>query len=381
MKKAVIILPTINESGTIKELIESIFLYTKANQNWEIHVLVVDSESIDSTIATIKELQKNYQRVHLIQTRREGLGKAYIHGFNHALEKLHPYLIFEMDADLSHDPKKIPDFLKEIEQGADFVLGSRYTKYGSIPSNWGIHRKILSVLGNIVIRILFAKPRITDWTGGYRAIKSWIIKESIPHIRNYTGYVFQVALLDFALKKHAIIAETPIRFKDRTYGQSKINSLQTIIQTLLYVFTHSSFVKFIIVGSVGFIIDFTFAYFFIYSLGIAKPTANAMSAEITIVSNFLLNNFWSFAHKKIAGGIFTYIRKLLAFNIVASGSIFIQWIGMLLALKVFGDYVIRFPTVNFPFHSWILYKIFIIVLLVIPYSYIVYNKVIWRRQR
>lgn len=377
MKKAVIILPTYNEAGTIEELIRGIFDQSKKNPSWEMHVVVVDSDSKDKTQNIVNKLIEKYPHLHLVKTKREGLGKAYVEGFLIALEKLNPYLIFEMDADLSHDPKNIPDFLHAIEKGADFVIGTRYIKGGSIPKNWGIHRKFLSIVGNYTIRLGFMKPQITDWTTGYRAMKSWIVKEAISYIKNYSGYVFQVAMIDFALKHNARITATPINFKDRSYGESKLNSGETIIQTLFYVFTHSSFVKFIIVGSIGFIIDFSLAYFFIHLIGFAKPNANALSSEVAIISNFLFNNFWSFSHKRITGGLFSYLKKLLAFNLTSSGSIAIQWIGMYMALLLFGDKVIKL-TEGFSFPSWIMYKIIIIVLFIIPYSYFVYNKIIWK---
>lgn len=377
MRKAVIVLPTYNEAGNVEEVITKIFKQDEKSPNWEIHVIVVDSDSADKTQEIVTSLIKKHQRLHLLKTKKEGLGKAYIEGFRTALEKLNPYLIFEMDADLSHDPNNIPTFLKEIEKGADFVVGSRYIKGGSIPKDWGIHRKILSVVGNIIIRLGFMKPGITDWTGGYRAMKSWIVKAGIPVVKNYTGYIFQVAFLDFALKQHARIVETPIHFEERQYGASKINATQTIVQTLYYVLTHSSFIKFMIVGLIGFIIDFGFAYLFIHGLDVSKPISNSMSAEIAIASNFMLNNFWSFSHKRIVGGIGAYIKKFLFFNFTSSGSIIIQGVGMAVALKIFGDTTIPIILTN-GIHSWIIYKIFIIALLIVPYSYFVYNKFIWK---
>jgi putative flippase GtrA len=147
------------------------------------------------------------------------------------------------------------------------------------------------------------------------------------------------------------------------------------------MFTHSSFIKFIIVGGMGFILDFSIAYILIHRMDFAKPTANALSAEMAIISNFLFNNFWSFAHKRIDGGLSAFIKKLLTFNVVSSGSIFIQWLGMTLALNVFGDKVLGVPSTEIHFHSWILYKVLIIIFLIIPYSYIIYNKVIWRTRK
>jgi dolichol-phosphate mannosyltransferase len=377
MRTAVIIIPTYNESGNIKSLIDQIFFVAQTITKWDLHIMVIDSSSPDKTDDVVEKLQSTYPNLHLERTKKEGLGKAYVHGFTAAMEKLNPYVLFEMDADLSHDPKEIPHFLEKIERGADFVIGSRYIKGGSIPSNWGLHRKIFSICGNLIVRLGFMRLEITDWTNGFRAIKSWVVKASLSHIKNYSGYVFQIAFLDFAYNKKAVIKETPINFVDRTEGVSKINSVQYITQMLLYVFTHSSFIKFVITGFLGFGVDFGFAYLFINAFHIVKTNANMMSAEMAIISNFLINNFWSFKHKKIEGGIFGYIKKFLLFNLVSSGSIIIQGVGLSLMLHYFGDKVIPLAIVSLP--SWIIYKIVIIALIIIPYSYVLYNKVIWKK--
>ncbi|OGK14784.1 hypothetical protein A3C98_01085 [Candidatus Roizmanbacteria bacterium RIFCSPHIGHO2_02_FULL_37_15] len=368
MRKAVIILPTYNEVGAIEQVITEIYRITKENKNWEVHVLVVDSNSQDGTQEKVLKLIKKLPRLTLLQTEKKGLGKAYVQGFQQTLERINPYLIFEMDADLSHDPKKIPEFLKQIENGADFVIGSRYIKGGSIPNNWGIHRKIFSVGANLVIRFGFMKPQITDWTSGFRAIKSWLIKKAIPHIKNYSGYVFQVAILDFAIKHKAHISEIPIQFKDRIHGKSKINSIQYIIQTFLYVFLNSSFIKFALVGVIGFIIDFGISFLFIEKLKYAVWLSTLLSTETAIVSNFLLNNFWSFSHKRLEPRLSVYLPNFLKFNFVSSGSVLIQTLGVQLAVNLFGRKL------------WYIYKILIIIFIIIPYSYILYNKFIWKEK-
>jgi dolichol-phosphate mannosyltransferase len=136
MKKAAIIVPTYNEVENVRKLIPQIFEEVKKNPNWEIHVVIVDSHSNDGTEDVILKLIDLYPKLHLARMKKEGLGRAYIEGFRIALEKLNPYLLFEMDADLSHDPKDISKFLRSIESGADFVVGSRYIKGGSIPRDW-----------------------------------------------------------------------------------------------------------------------------------------------------------------------------------------------------------------------------------------------------
>ncbi|NTU74388.1 glycosyltransferase [Candidatus Roizmanbacteria bacterium] len=366
MKKAVIIIPTYNEEGNVEAVVSQIIDVSKSLTNWDLHILIVDSKSKDHTSAIVKDLQKKHKNLHLLETEKEGLGKAYINGFKYASQELKAYVVFEMDADLSHDPKDIPAFLKKIEEGADFVIGSRYIKGGSIPSNWAFLRKFYSVVGNLVLRLGFMKVRVTDWTSGYRAIKIWIVNSSLEHVNKYSGYVFQVALLDKAMAQHAIITELPINFKDRVQGVSKINAKEYMSQTLWYMFTHSSFIKFVFVGGIGFIIDFSISYVLIQKVHMKVWLATFISTESAIVANFLFNNFWSFAHKRVDNSVTAFLFGFLKFNLVSSGSVLIQTIGVGLLDAFFGQ------------QYWYIYKIVIIAFVVIPYSYLFYNKFIWK---
>ncbi|MCS7092982.1 MAG: glycosyltransferase family 2 protein [Patescibacteria group bacterium] len=367
-KIALIILPTHNEAGNIKKLIKRIFIQENKIEKFSLEILVNDSSSVDNTAGIVKELIKKYpKKLHLIETKKEGLGKAYYQGFLYAQVKIKPFVIFEMDADLSHQPEKIPEMLKEIEKGADMVIGSRYVKGGSIPKNWGFHRKIFSFFGNLIIRFGFMKLEIHDWTSGFRAMKIWILNQSLEHIKKYSGYVFQVALLDFALKQGARVKEIPINFVDREYGESKIFFSQYIFSTLAYLVMFSPFIRFSIVGTIGFLIDFLILTFFDKGLQIPSSyfwLAQLVSAETAIASNFLLNNFWSFGYKKIKKNLF---GSFLKFNLISVGSIVIQSVLLQLAVSLFGR------------QYWIIAKILIIALIIIPYSYLLYNKVVWNK--
>ncbi|MFA9288849.1 MAG: glycosyltransferase [Weeksellaceae bacterium] len=366
MRRAVIVLPTYNEAGNISTIIDSILAITKNLANWDIEILVVDSHSPDKTGEIVKELQQKNKHLHLIEVPKEGLGKAYTTGFTYAIEKLKAFTIFEMDADGQHDSKEIPNFLKQIEQGADFVIGSRYIKGGSIPKDWGVDRKFFSIIGNLIIRLGFMKLSITDWTGGYRCIKTWVIKDAKTHIQPYTGYVFQIALLDYALKNKAVIKEIPVHFQERNHGESKISSGRYMYDILWYIFQESSFIKFVIVGGLGFVLDFGISYVLIEIMRQAVWVATLISTESAIISNFVLNNAWSFAHKSIENSRSSFVSSLLKFNLISSGSILIQTLGVALASRFFGP------------NLWYIYKIVIIFFIIIPYSYVLYNKVIWK---
>lgn len=367
MKRAIVVLPTFNESANIQSLVESIFDHATSIRGWDISVLVVDSTSPDGTADTVRSIQKTNANVYLLVTGKNGLGKAYLDGFDYAIRKLEADVVFEMDADLSHNPKDMGAFLRDIEKGSDMVIGTRYSKGGSIPSNWGLRRTILSVGANIVIRLGFMNLRHTEWTNGYRAIRKWVVQKLTPEMSNYTGYVFQVAFLDKAIKCGAKVTEVPVHFVDRAEGVSKISAPQYIIQTFLYVFTHSSFIKFVIVGLTGAVIDFGLA-FVLKSSGLMILLANALSAETAIVSNYLMNNYWSFSHNKVQGGLPAQLFNLLKFNLISLGNIVIQLVGITIGVSVGGE------------QYWMLYKFFTIGFVVIPYSYILYNKIIWKKK-
>ncbi len=367
MRKLLIITPTYNEEKNIGKLIQQIFSLQNKINHWEINLLVVDSHSQDKTAEEVKKLQKKYPRLYLLETEKRGLGKAYVEGYRWAFSQINPYLIIQMDADLSHQSKYIFEFIKKIENGADLAIGSRYIAGGSIPKNWAWYRKLLSYLGNLIIRLGFANFRITDWTSGYRAIRAWVIKEIVSETKKYSGYVFQIATIDQALKKQARVTEIPIKFIDRQFGSSKIKFGEYIFNIFGYLFTQSSFIKFIIVGTIGFLIDFSLSFLLIEKLHFKLWLATTISAEAAIISNFLLNNFWSFAHKKLDHQSIIFFFNFLKFNFISLGSLIIQAVGLEILGSFFGK------------QWWIIYKVFIIGFIIIPYSFVLYNKMVWKK--
>ncbi|MEK9179231.1 MAG: glycosyltransferase family 2 protein [Patescibacteria group bacterium] len=366
MKNAVIVLPTYNERENVGHIIPAIFDAVKNLTQWDIHILVVDDKSPDGTEVEIKKLQQLYKNLHLLSENKQGLGKAYINGFSYALKNLQPSVLFEMDADLSHDPLLLPHMLQKIEGGADFVLGSRYIPGGSIPHNWGFLRKVYSVLGNLVIQLGFMNLKIHDWTTGYRAIKSWLVKEIVPEMDPYGGYVFQMAFLDKAIKRNAVITEVPLNFVDREKGVSKINVSETILAIYSYVFQNSSFIKYVLVGFTGFAVDFGLTKVGLDILKFPVWLSTVISTLSAMTTNFFLNNYWAFAHKRIKG-IIPQVKKYIQFVVVSSGSVLIQTVGMEVSTRMLG------------MQFWYVYKAIIIGLIIIPYSYFMYNKYVWKK--
>ncbi|MCL5990607.1 MAG: polyprenol monophosphomannose synthase [Bacteroidetes bacterium] len=213
--KTIIVIPTYNEIENIEKLINSIH-----QVNDSIHVLVVDDNSPDGTAEQIKSLQKTDDRIHLIlRQAKMGLGTAYCEGFAYALNNNFD-VIFEMDADFSHDPAMIPKFLDELNNN-DLVIGSRYIT-GVNVVNWPLSRLILSYGANMYTRFITGMP-IKDATGGFKCFKAEALSNINLSTIKSNGYGFQIEM-NYRLWKHgAKIKEIPIIFIDRRSGVSKMN--------------------------------------------------------------------------------------------------------------------------------------------------------------
>jgi len=152
--KIVIIPATYNEKGNIERLITILEteVFPKL-KNHDMYILVADDNSPDGTADEVKKLMKKWANIGISSGIRNGLGAAYIRGMTYAVEKLGADVMFEIDADLQHDPHKIPEFIKKIEQGYDMVIGNRYSDGGSIPENWPLIRKIFSIAANLFVKL------------------------------------------------------------------------------------------------------------------------------------------------------------------------------------------------------------------------------------
>ncbi len=213
--KALVIIPTYNESENIERIIKEVLNHTP-----NINILVVDDNSPDGTAKLVKKLQERHPNIHLLERdKKDGLGQAYLAGFKFALQNGYEY-IFEMDADFSHDPKEIPNFLKAIDD-ADMVLGSRYIR-GVNVVNWPLKRLLLSYFANMYTRFVTGMP-VRDATGGYKCIRREVL-ENINFDRIHSsGYAFQIELTFKAWIKGFRVKEIPIIFVDRVYGESKLS--------------------------------------------------------------------------------------------------------------------------------------------------------------
>ncbi|MCH7963211.1 MAG: polyprenol monophosphomannose synthase [Bacteroidetes bacterium] len=214
-KKALIIIPTYDELENLPKLLPEVL-----SKDENIDVLIVDDSSPDGTANWVeKEAEKN-PRIKLIKREKKmGLGTAYIAGFKYALENNYDY-IFEMDADFSHDPDEIQNFLNEIKT-YELVLGSRY-KEGVNVVNWPMRRLMLSLFANMYTRVITGLP-VRDATSGFKCFRKEVLKAIDLDAVKSNGYAFQIEMTFKAWKKGFKIKELSIVFTDRVKGTSKMS--------------------------------------------------------------------------------------------------------------------------------------------------------------
>jgi dolichol-phosphate mannosyltransferase len=234
-EKVIIIIPTYNESLVIEDTIHQVFSVIHQIKRQRIEILVFDSASTDNTQEKVRALQKQYGNSLHLQTEKQksGLGSAYMQAMRYAFQELHSDVIVEFDADLSHQPKYLIPLLDALSQ-YDVVIGSRYVRGGSIPKNWGIHRKFLSILGNYVARVVLT-PQYKDFTSGFRATRRCVLEKVLPTEFLSNNYAYKLHLLWMLHKNKAKIGEIPIHFIDREKGLSKLPT-NSIIDSLRVIF-------------------------------------------------------------------------------------------------------------------------------------------------
>lgn len=211
-----VVIPTYNERQNITEIIDQLFALSVP----DLHVLIVDDNSPDKTAALVQSLRSLYPQLSLIvREKKDGLGRAYIHGFQYAIDH-DADAIVQMDADFSHDPQDVPTILKQLNE-YDVVLGSRYS-HGISVINWPLRRLLISIAGNMYARFITGMP-FKDATGGFKAWRADVLRNlSLSEVRA-DGYGFQIVLTYRAWKKKFRIVEVPIIFTERREGQSKMN--------------------------------------------------------------------------------------------------------------------------------------------------------------
>jgi len=330
-EKILIIIPTYNEKENILILIHEI---NNVLNGLDAHILVVDDNSPDGTAKAVKDLSKSLENLFILERKqKEGLGKAYIAGFKWALKRDYD-LVFEMDADFSHDPKYLRDFLETI-QSADLVIGSRYIA-GVNVVNWPLHRLLLSYFGNIGARLVAGIP-IKDCTSGFKCFRREVLESINFDGISSSGYSFQVEINYHVWKNKFRIKEIPIIFKDRVRGESKMST--KIIREAFLLFwrlrfrslfsRYKQFIKYCIVGLTGAFVDIGSLYVFVDKIKIPLLVATTMSFILAVINNFFLNKFWTFNEKSKKYG-----NQMLKFFIVSCVGLLITNLLMFLQVEL-----------------------------------------------
>ena len=214
--RALVVMPTYNEAETLGELVPMVL-----EQDPRIDVLVIDDASPDGTGAIADELAAGDERVQVIHREGKlGLGTAYLRGFRFGLERGYDFLL-EMDSDLSHDPKYLPDLLAAVDDGADLAIGSRYVR-GVNVINWPMSRLLLSYYANKYARWVTGLP-LTDATSGFKCFRRRALEVVDFDRVGSTGYAFQIEMDFRAWKAGMKLVEVPIVFTDRDRGESKMS--------------------------------------------------------------------------------------------------------------------------------------------------------------
>lgn len=371
----VIILPTYNERDNIENIVllleKEIFPQVK---NHKMSILVADDNSPDGTGDVVRKLKKNYKNLDITEGPKKGLGAAYVRGMNYAIEKMSADVLFEMDADGQHDPTKIPEFLKKIDAGYDMVLGTRYSQGGSIPKNWPPQRKLFSITANLLVRTIFTKFHVHDWTGGYRALKKEVFLKEKVKLANFNGYIFQISFLHMAIADGFKIGEVPFHFSDRTLGKSKIAPLGYIFDVLYYVISAriielatGSFGKFIVVGGFGFVINAVALRVLVQYANWNPTSANLAGAALAIFSNYNFNNIWTFRKHRVKSVPQYFIKLVQFYATSAFGVIFIQTGTIFLGDTFIGE--------KYYFSYFILGTALLLI-----WNFTIYNKYIWKKK-
>lgn len=296
-EKVVIIIPTYNEALVIEETIRQVFAITDSLEDFDTEILIFDSASTDTTQSKVIALKNEFNGLHLqVETAKTGLGSAYLKAMQYALNVLDAAIVIEFDADLSHQPKYLIPMLTQLKS-CDVVVGSRYVRGGSIPHNWGIHRKFLSVLGNYVARLLLTL-RYKDFTSGFRATRRAALLKSLPTKFLSNHYAYKLHLMWLLHRNGAHIKETPIHFIDRTLGDSKLpaNSIKDALRVIfiLRFYEAKNYFKMCLVGLSG--MGLQMVVYHLLRLHCSPIYAIKVSTLLAIINNFILNHRFTFKH-------------------------------------------------------------------------------------
>jgi len=372
--KVIIIIPSYNEANSVPKMVEALADVISTIKNHQVEVLYVDDSSPDGTAKIVESYQKKYPWLHLlVNPKKEGLGAAYAAGMPYAMKKLKADWLMEMDADFQHPPADIPRLIEQIDRGYDYIVASRYVPGGSIPNNWSIDRKFLSVVGNLVARITLMIPHIHDVTGGFKLsrVKGFMDEFDFGTLLS-KRFAYKIHLFHYMVQKGAKVKEVPFAFGNREEGESKIikNEMQETLRVIFLLQWHNPkirrFFKFAVVGGTGLTLQTLFFEITSVFTHILTPSiATVIGGEMAIISNFTLNNLWTFKDYQVTGS--KIIGKFLQFNLTSLLALVIQFVILRL-----GEFVAKGSPVVIQFFY------FGAIAIVLVVNYYIYNKFIWK---
>lgn len=297
MYELTVIIPTLNEAATIRETVNRVFDLLETKMLYG-QVLVVDDDSTDGTIEILKDLSTIYVDFdYIVRKHNHGLSQSVYDGFKAAESDV----FIVMDADGQHPLEKIPELYREICNDYDIVVGSRYMEGGGV-GTWGLTRRIISIGATVIARLFF--PGITDPGSGFFAVRKDVIDGALLKPR---GYKLLVEILGKGNWKSA--KEIPIQFGIREKGESKLKGhtvmeyLKQLADLFWFSINHrdshayqefSRLAKFMIVGLTGVIVNMGFLYTLTENFGIYYLVSSLIAIELSIISNFCLNDAWTF---------------------------------------------------------------------------------------
>ena len=324
-----IVVPTYNERDNIRPLVERL---GKALEGRKYEVLFIDDNSRDGTAEAASAMAPHYPVRIIVRTKERGLGSAVVHGFKNSTGDI----ICVMDADLQHPPEVVADLLRSVESGADIAIGSRYVKGGGC-EGWSLTRRIISKGAIFLSHLLLPRTRgINDPMSGLFMLRRHVVEGANLQP---TGYKI---LLEILIEGHFNkVAEVPYGFKVREKGESKLSS-KTQIDYLKHLYSLmkrsgelARFIKFAIVGGSGVLVNLGIYVLLTRLLSLNEYVANVLSFEASVISNFVLNNYFTFSDRRGRGG-FPFLLQFVKFNVVSLGGLLIQAGSIRLFYEIMG---------------------------------------------
>lgn len=326
-----LVIPTYNEKENLTPLVERI---SKALTGYDYEIILVDDNSKDGTIDIANDLAKRYSVKLFVRREEKGLGTAVIHGIKQASGNI----IGVMDADLQHPPEVLPALLKAVEAGADMVFASRYIEGGGCP-NWDLSRRIVSKVALKIAHILLpSSRRVKDPVSGF-----FMFRPENVAVERLKPIGYKIALEIMLVGSFKNVVEVPLIFEERSAGQSKLRPQQQI-DYLKHIFSLMArtgelamFIKFIAVGISGVLVNLGVYWLLTRFGGLENYDywAVVIGIEVSIITNFILNDTFTFATRRTGK---SFLGRLLKFNLICVAGAGIQWGLFMLFTRVFGVY-------------------------------------------